>query len=608
MAESGYDTLNIFKTDIPIEPLQGLKPLSGGTFSIGEAEQKLENDVKDEINLDLATTAVDQTPDFNQMALDYVNSYIPVRQASEENASYIAAQLGLGKRVSPEEVEAQLKNYIGEYPKTKGFDKGLNFFVDALNARTPYKGAAGIFDVLAQATGKTLTREEAEQQALIAHNLKISEMAVQQAQDANAAMLEKESEFFLKKMGMDDDYLQNYLGFTKDLQLKSAQFDIDKEMEKIKTSQDLIKNPGRLFQNITYTVGDQSTVSTSMRKYNPATGEYQYFLPRLGEDGGTVFDVPIPGDPDMNGLPNFYFSPLETPQTDAALATSKPNFGQQSELVGDFSTLGRAGDIVETMLKVDEDAMAEKGTSRYGIEGGINYLKQEGAYTFASLLNAINPGSGSKLVAEGETLYNKDQTLDRIDDSLTTEIVFEVPKTDLLSKLPGVPDTTEIKRQVGIKDLYRPFTYTSMGYDEEYARNKVRENLIIYALARALKPTGRLNVDDIKRASDLVNLQGVRSPQYVRAQLKEILKFIRTAQLDIYKQGRIDDKNNVFNAPEYSSQINNIQQFLGEVPNYSSEEIPNINPEKDISPVDDPIQKNEYILEPEDLFNQGGNI
>jgi hypothetical protein len=54
--------------------------------------------------------------------------------------------------------------------------------------------------------------------------------------------------------------------------------------------------------------------------------------------------------------------------------------------------------------------------------------------------------------------------------------------------------------------------------------------------------------------------------------------------------------------------LTNIQQFLGEVPNYSSEEIPNINPEKDISPVDDPIQKNEYILEPEDLFNQGGNI
>jgi len=119
---------------------------------------------------------------------------------------------------------------------------------------------------------------------------------------------------------------------------------------------------------------------------------------------------------------------------------------------------------------------------------------------FASLLNAINPGSGNKLIAEGETLFNKDETLDRIDDSLTREIVFEVPKTDLLSKLPGVPDTTEIKRQVGIKDLYRPFTYTSMGYDEEYARNKVRENLIIYALARALKPTGRLNVDDIKRA------------------------------------------------------------------------------------------------------------
>ena len=48
-------------------------------------------------------------------------------------------------------------------------------------------------------------------------------------------------------------------------------------------------------------------------------------------------------------------------------------------------------------------------------------------------------------------------------------------------------------------------TYRSLGYSDDFARMKVQENLIIYALARALKPTGRLNVDDIKRASDLVN-------------------------------------------------------------------------------------------------------
>ena len=42
--------------------------------------------------------------------------------------------------------------------------------------------------------------------------------------------------------------------------------------------------------------------------------------------------------------------------------------------------------------------------------------------------------------------------------------------------------------------------------DEDLFKNAVKINSLIYAVARARKPTGRLNVDDIKKASEAINL------------------------------------------------------------------------------------------------------
>jgi len=154
-----------------------------------------------------------------------------------------------------------------------------------------------------------------------------------------------------------------------------------------------------------------------------------------------------------------------------------------------------------------------------------------------------------------------------------------------------------------VDDYFRPITYTSIGYDESYARLKVQENLIIYALARALKPTGRLNVDDISRASQLVDLQGFKSPDYVRTQLGTILDFIRAAQVDLYEQGFYgpEGNRNVFDNPRYAEEVTRFKQFLGEAP-LTKPDVPAVpKQEYDATDQDQSID-NEFVLEPEDLY------
>ena len=606
---SGFDTLDSFQNkEFTIEPIKAVNPVTGvqgGTFTVNEAREAEKNKVKDEIGMDAAMQAVDQTPIFNQMALDAVNSYIPVRQQMEENVALIAQQMGVGERVTFDQALSEIQSQLGPLPRTKGIDKALNILVDSVNARTPYQGAAGIFDIIAQATGKYLERETAEKAARTAHGLKIRELAITQMQDQNAAILAKEADFFLKKMGMEDDYLQKFYSQTNEIQKQINQFNLDDLKAKQKASYDLFANPMRLYNNITFMTPDGPTVSTSKLVFNEDKGEYEIMLPRQTENGDIVFDQEAP--------PDAYFSPEEGPQTDAGLLVGGANFGQVQQLVGDFDTLGRAGDLVEGMFEMDRKAIESGAPSRFGVEGAVEKLKKETQFTLRSLFNAINPGSGDIFVKEANTLYEKDKALYQLqpgEEEKFIDFTFQAPKKgavdNILKKVPGVSDFEPVTRRVSIDDFFgdRGYgTYRSLGYSEDFARLKVQENLIIYALARALKPTGRLNVDDIKRASDLVNLQGFTSPEYVRGQLKEILRFIRKAQVDLYGQGQIGDRN-VFDQEYYGPMVEKYKQFLGETPPMS--ESPKIEPNIENPPAEDPTQQE--VTYNGEIFTMGGNI
>ena len=340
--ESGFDTLKAFsqpESTFSFEPYQGYE----------QAGQVLRDEAKSAINTDLAVTAVEETPNYNKLANQFAGQYIPVREASEEQAGIIAQQLGLGKRYSAEEMKAQIEKTLGPLPERNQKRRAVGFLVNSLRAKTPYKGAAGVLDVLLQAYSVDMTQEQALEIEQLKHKMAVGELAVTQAQDANEAVLAKEAQFYLKKMGQDDDYLQKYLSFNSDLSKKFAQFEIDKELNKIKGAQELINNPGRLDPNISYTVNGQTFTNVSRRVLNE-DGSYQYKL--IDEDGN--FTRPVPINPET-GFPDFFISPKQAPITEASLRDTGGtgiSGSKQAELSGDIFALDRAsqtlGDILDS--------------------------------------------------------------------------------------------------------------------------------------------------------------------------------------------------------------------------------------------------------------------
>lgn len=510
--ESGFDTLKAFsqpEDTFSFEPYQGYE----------QAGQVLRDEAKNAINTDLAVTAVDETPNYNKLANQFAGQYIPVREASEREAGVIAQQLGLGQRYSAEEMKAQIEKTLGPLPERNQKRRAVGFLVNSLRAKTPYKGAAGVLDVLLQAYSVDMTQEQALEIEQLKHKMAVGELAVKQAQDANEAVLAKEAQFYLKKMGMDDDYLQEYLSFNKDLSLKFAQFDLDKELNKVKGAQELINNPGRSDPNISYTVNGKTFTNVARRVLNEE-GSYQYKL--IDEDGN--FTRPVPINPET-GFPDFYISPNQAPITEASqrqTGSTGISGSKQAELSGDIFALDRASQTLGDILNSQAEAR-KTGGSYLGITGVINNLFQEAPLLFDDILDGITGGSQTW----GEPA----------DNSVFSMIEFEAPATTAYEKVLARGNTKTVTKNVNLAALLDTMTYTSLGYDKTYAQNKVRENIIIYALARAQKPTGRLNVDDVKRASDSVNISGFQSDERVQAQLEEVLKFINRGIQSIYDQG-----------------------------------------------------------------------
>ena len=72
-------------------------------------------------------------------------------------------------------------------------------------------------------------------------------------------------------------------------------------------------------------------------------------------------------------------------------------------------------------------------------------------------------------------------------------------------------------------------------YDEALPANEVRANSIIYAIARARKSSGRLNLDDIERAAKDLNIYGDDSVA-VMTKIKELRRQLLEARADTLEQ------------------------------------------------------------------------
>ena len=78
--------------------------------------------------------------------------------------------------------------------------------------------------------------------------------------------------------------------------------------------------------------------------------------------------------------------------------------------------------------------------------------------------------------------------------------------------------------------------YNKLGwFDTELPANEVRANSIIYAIARARKSSGRLNLDDIERAAKDLNIYGDSSVD-VMVKIKELRRQLLEARADTLEQ------------------------------------------------------------------------
>ena len=71
-------------------------------------------------------------------------------------------------------------------------------------------------------------------------------------------------------------------------------------------------------------------------------------------------------------------------------------------------------------------------------------------------------------------------------------------------------------------------------FDEDLPENQARANAIIYAIARARKSSGRLNLDDVERAAMDLNLFGWTSSVSVIKKLEFLESDLRRARMQSY--------------------------------------------------------------------------
>jgi hypothetical protein len=554
MSESGFDVLNKFAPagggTITYAPYSPTAEQQNNVIDINQQAQK--NQITDEI----AAQDVKNTNMFNYYANMYAGQFLPVKAAQEAAMENYALQLGIGTRYTPEDFKAMIEESVGPIQDTTAGQKFTRFLVDSFNARTPYKGAAGALDVYLQALGKKFERDDIQKAAKLERRLMIGELAAKQAMDANENIKGVEADFYLKKMGYDNDTAKQYLGYSNDILQKIMGMNIDIEKDKIKNSLDMLKNPDKPM-NIKYkkpdgTYSEPIMARTILTEFGP-----QIMMGRVVEtEQGPiqVFDVPVPADADGQlsvvnvGTQNV--GDNSKALDDNVLSPQKIQAGAQDI----YALQSIKKDVGEILLGAKQDI------STLGTPGAIKDALQETRFVTQSVLDLVgnNNGKGNigtTLYQEGQTLYNFDKA--NFEEMLDTEGVIIL--NDKPKQIGPVKFGSSTERvNASIQDLFDESWWISQGYDKRYAQNKVREQFIVYGLARALKPTGRLNVDDVKRASDSVSLYGLQSPERVIAKLEEVYEKISDAQ-----RGLIDSAPAILSTNPNIEDVENLLRDLG---------------------------------------------
>ncbi len=186
------------------------------------------------------------------------------------------------------------------------------------------------------------------------------------------------------------------------------------------------------------------------------------------------------------------------------------------------------------------DAAIAKASTTSGME--ITVPGPNGPITFRTGVRSGSqrPMSGAhrdKIVATGQTL---DRSISAI-DSITAAIGEDPSRAGLTGTVKGMVQTgLGMSKDMAAEfagivsdDIKRGLADADFAFDPELPKMQVLENMLAYALARANKPTGRLNKDDKDAALKNVRLHGLTSTADVLARLKAVRKRLTDARNDI---------------------------------------------------------------------------
>jgi len=544
MAEtiSGYDILTPY-SDPSNQTIQPYSPFSTDDNvyikkTITDKGNEVEDTTVEEVSED-----VNNTEYFNYMANMYAGQYIPVRAQREKYANMYAEKLGIGTRYSADNFKEDIEKNIGPIPEQSAAKNATMFILDSLTGRTPFKGVTGALDVILQATNRALTRDEAYNLQRMQRELAIGELAVKQAQEANQNILETESKFYLEQMGYDEKALGEQMGFTSDILTKIAATDLDMQKEKIKASTDLMN---------TLEKNNLTNKPFNVKVKNPETGLYD-ILPEavkqvtVRDKNGNLTTQIMSGRIDPNTGLQVFDQPISTDfvvvggsnvgSESRILSEASPKINIIREKTGEYFNLG--GQIEDVRVVINTDM------NKVGIKGSVKSIFQEAIASGKDLLSIVNEisgsGAGTSLINSSQAQYEDDRikfsqsfnSADPQDGEGSNIVQVKVPLVVAGVRVPGRYETVEVEASVdNIMDesWYRLNFPEAQKYDPSFAQNKVRENFIVYGLARTLKPTGRLNVDDISRASNAVSIYGFSSAEAVMARMEVIEQKMIQAQ------------------------------------------------------------------------------
>ena len=237
---------------------------------------------------------------------------------------------------------------------------------------------------------------------------------------------------------------------------------------------------------------------------------------------GNQYYVPTP-QKDTDG--NWIYELVPDPTTVEVISTKNQdvsnvnkNLSQYLQVQGAFDTVDKAiYSLDKIILSIEDDP------TRAGFVAGLEKKIQSYAKIFSDFttqfFNDDNPSSDGKTRAAWITdmghviqysddpnitpeLKEKFKGLDNIFDALEAE-GMALLRRDFEQGNPLNPDGAAFEN-----NEQRDLIFGRLQYDKKLPENEARARAIIYALARARKSSGRLNLDDINKAAEDVNIYG----------------------------------------------------------------------------------------------------